>query len=218
MATVGITKELRQRTGIIIDKMRRAEIAADLPDFEKIYSMDAAQLYHIGCWGAEHLHLLDKIPKDWLAPQKNVAISIIGDGNDKARIEFTGVTGWARPATDYWNKPGSSLTLDELKALPDNIVGKAEALKRWDDHLVVVEMTTRWDKVATDIDGFLSKCKSLNEAVKLFPTVRMYIDKTDIERLERKNERPAQRRAIVQSYDTEELTAAAMAAKLAMAS
>lgn len=217
MATVGITKELRQRVGNVIDKMRRAEIAADLPDYEKTYSMDAAHLYHVGCWGAEHLHLLDKIPKEWLAPQKNVSISIT-DNKIKTRVEFTGVSGWARPATDYWNKSTSSLTLDELKALPDDIVGKAEALKRWDDHLVAGEMTARWGKVAEDIDGFLCKCKSLNEAVKLFPTVRMYIDKSDIERLERKNERPAQRRAIVESYDTEELTAAAMAAKLAMAS
>lgn len=217
MATVGITRELRQRVGNIIEKMRRAEIAADLPDYEKTYSMDAAHLYHIGCWGAEHLHLLDKTPKEWLAPQKTVSISIT-DNNAKTRIEFAGVSGWARPATDYWNKPGSSITLDELKALPDDIVGKAEALKRWDDHLIALEMTERWSKVATDIDGFLSKCKSLNEAVKLFPTVRMYIDKSDIERLERKNERPAQRRAIVENYDTGELTAAAMAAKLAMAS
>ena len=218
MATVGITKELRQRTGNVIDKMRRAEIAADLPDYEKTYSMDAAHLYHVGCWGAEHLHLLDKIPKDWLAQQKTVGISIISSDNNKTKIEFTGVTGYARPSKDYWNNPSSTLTIDELKALPDDMLGKAEALKRWDDHVIVEEMNTRGAKVAADIDDFLLKCKSLNEAVKLFPTVRMYIDKTDIERLERKIERPAQRRAIVESYDTEELTAAAMAAKLAMAS
>jgi hypothetical protein len=78
-------------------------------------------------------------------------------------------------------------------------------------------MDARWEKIKTDIDEFLDKCKSLNEAVKLFPGVRMYIHSEDIERLERKLERPTQRAKIVEDVDTEGLTAAAIAAKLAAA-
>jgi hypothetical protein len=76
-------------------------------------------------------------------------------------------------------------------------------------------INARWEKIKVDIDEFLQKCKSLNEAVKLFPGVRMYIHYDDRERLDRKLERPAQRAKIVESYDTEGLTAAAIAAKLA---
>jgi hypothetical protein len=45
----------------------------------------------------------------------------------------------------------------------------------------------------------------------------MYIHSEDIERLERKLERPTQRAKIVEDVDTEGLTAAAIAAKLAAA-
>jgi hypothetical protein len=79
-------------------------------------------------------------------------------------------------------------------------------------------LNARWKKVSEDISEFLEKCKSLNEAVKLFPGVRMYISAEDAERLDRKVERAAQRKAIVHSYDTEGLIAAAIAAKLAEAS
>jgi D-arabinose 5-phosphate isomerase GutQ len=46
----------------------------------------------------------------------------------------------------------------------------------------------------------------------------MYIDRDDIQRLERKLERPSQRKVIVQGVDTDGLTAAAIAAKLSSAS
>jgi hypothetical protein len=222
MATVGISKDLINRVETKINGMRKAERASDLPNIDKQYSIDASMLYNIGCWGALHVHLLNMIPKDWLSKTTDSSITIAGTIDDgvvlKTSVRFTGMTfAYQRPADGYYNKHQSELTLDEVRAFPEEAPGRAELLQRWDDAVIEKAIDARWEKVKTDITEFLGKCKSLNEAVKLFPGVRMYIHVEDLERLDRKAERPTQRAKIVEDVDTEGLTAAAIAAKLAMA-
>jgi hypothetical protein len=223
MATVGITKELRDRTKNVIEMMRKAERASDLPEIDKNYSIDASMLYNTGCWGADHVYLLESIPKDWLAKSSDASIIIHGwtdEGRSlKTSVRFNNMTfAYQRPKDNYYNRLDSELTVDQVRAFPEETPGRAELLQRWDDALIEMAINARWEKIKVDIDEFLQKCKSLNEAVKLFPGVRMYIDRHDIERLERKLERPTQRAKIVEDVDTEGLTAAAIAAKLAAAS
>lgn len=223
MATVYITKELINRVEMRIDGMRKAERASDLPNIDKNFSVDASQLYNIGCWGAEHVHLKDVIPKDWMQVATDADVVVRGtleDGKEiKTSIRFNGMKfAYQRPAKDYWSKSSSELSIEQLRALPEDMLGRAELLQRWDDAVVERSINQKWAKVKTDISEFLKKCKSLNEAVKLFPNVRMYLAYEDIERLDKKIERVSQRKAIVESYDIDGLTAAAIAAKLAEAS
>ena len=222
MATVLISKDLINRVEAKIEGMRKAERAGDLPNIDKNISVDASQLYNIGSWGAEHVHLLGTIPKHWLTKATDASITITGWTDDavslKTSVRFTSMTfAYMRPADGYYNRHQSELTVDEVRALPEETPGRAELLQRWDDAVVELAINNKWAKVKTDITEFLDKCKSLNEAVKLFPGVRMYIHYEDIERMERKIERPTQRAKIVETVDTEGLTAAAIAAKLAMA-
>jgi hypothetical protein len=222
MATVGITKELRDRTKAVIDVMRKAERRNDIPEMEKDITVDASHLYNLGMWGAQ-MHLINQIPKDWLIKVTDANVMLIGDDENGARIKavarFTCMKdAYHRPANSYYSRIDSTLTIDQLRAMPEETVGRAELLKRWDDTMIAMVIDARWEKIKVEVDEFLTKCKSLNEAVKLFPGVRMYIDRDDIQRLERKLERPSQRKAIVQGVDTDGLTAAAIAAKLSSAS
>lgn len=222
MATVLISKDLINRVETKINKMRQAERAGDLPNIDKNFNVDASQLYNIGNWGASHVHLLNMIPKDWLSRVSDAPITIAGWTDDavalKTSARFNDMKfAYQRPKDSYYNKSESELTLDELRAFPEGTPGRAELLQRWDDAIIELAINTKWAKVNMDITEFLNKCKSLNEAVKLFPGVRMYIDHEDIQRMERKIERPTQRAKIVETVDTEGLTAAAIAAKLAMA-
>lgn len=223
MATVGITKELINRVKTKINGMRKAERANDLPDIDKNYSIDASKIYNIGCWGADHVHLLESIPKDWLTKSPEANVTIHGWTDEaiqlKTSVRFTGMTfAYQRPRDNYYNRADSELSLDQVRAFPEETPGRAELLQRWDDAVIEKAIDARWAKVEADITEFLGKCKTLNEAVKLFPGVRMYIHYEDIQRLERKLERPTQRAKIVEDMDTEGLTAAAIAAKLAAAS
>lgn len=222
MATVLISKDLISRVETKIERMRRAERNGDLPNIDKAYSIDASTLYNIGCWGAEYIHLLNMTPKDWLAEQTDANIELVGHTDEgsglRTAVRFnTMKSAYQRPSSGYYNKYQSELTLEQLREFPEETPGRAELLQRWDDAVIELPINNKWAKVKTDITEFLDKCKSLNEAVKLFPGVRMYIDSEDIQRMERKIERPTQRAKIVEDVDTEGLTAAAIAAKLAMA-
>lgn len=222
MATVGITQDLRNRVKTKINGMRKAERYSDVPNIDKTITLDASKLYNIGCWGEKHVHLLDQIPKDWLSKVDDANVTVKGTLDDgvtmATSVRFTGMTtAYARPRNDYYNRTNSELALAFVQALPEETAGRAELLQRWDESIIALEIDKRWGKIEEEIDTFLSKCKSLNEAVKLFPGVRMYIHSDDIERLDRKLERPSQRKAIVLDVDTEGLTAAAIAAKLAAA-
>jgi hypothetical protein len=224
MATVYVTKELKDRVRNNINTMRVAEINSDLPGYDREHLIDASHIYHLGCWGKEHMHLLNVIPKDWLACNDSVNTNVtapLEDGLGRELVfsmKFRNKESfYNRPATDYWNRVSSRVTLEEVTALPEETPGRAEILQRYEDEKVLIGINNRWETVQSNIMQFLDKCKSLNEAVKLFPTITMYLHHDDISRLNRKVERTAQRRAIVAEVDVEGITAAAIAAKLAAA-
>lgn len=218
MATVNITKEFKERVKSRISSMHRKELYAELPNLNKTHHVEANYLYHYGCWGKEHMHLINQIPKDWLGKITDTSIGIKGvlDGKEvSCSIRFAGLNAYTRPKDSYYSHSNSIIEYEDLLALPEEIVGRAEALAVWEENKHVVALGDKWEKVESDIIGFLDKCKTLNEAVKLFPAVRMYIPADDLERLDRKPARLTERRKIVEGMATDELTAAAIAAKLA---
>jgi hypothetical protein len=80
----------------------------------------------------------------------------------------------------------------------------------------MLEIKARWSKVNQQIVTFLKSCKSLNEALKLWPDVRIYIPKQYLERAERKVEREVKTSAAQQalaSVDTDAAIAAATTAR-----
>jgi hypothetical protein len=218
MATVNITKEFRERVQERIHGMHRKELATELPNLNKTHQIDANYLYHYGSWGKDYMHLVHQIPKDWLSKINDANISIKGTTDEgkptSCSIRFAGMNAIQRPREGYYSNVHSELTYLELVALPDTVLGRAEALEAWEENKLVVVLDAKWKKVEKDILEFLSKCKTLNEAVRLYPNVRLYINRDDLERLDRKIERFTERKKIVEEMATDELTAAAIAAKL----
>lgn len=218
MATVNITKEFKERVTDRIRSMHRKELATELPNLNKTHQMDASYLYHYGCWGKNYMHLVDQIPKEWLAKISDTNISIKGTTDEgkptSCSIRVAGMNAYQRPKDSYYGHTSSELTYQELVDLPDTVIGRAEALEAWEENKLVVSIQEKWTKVEKDILAFLDKCKTLNEAAKLYPGVRLYVNRDDLERLDRKVERLSERKKIVEEMATDELTAAAIAAKL----
>lgn len=222
MAYVAISQDLRNRVKNRIHTMRNTEIKQTLPDLEKSYNIDAHHIYNYGCWGAEHMHLIHVIPKDWLCEEKSGAVHIVGDAQMedgsfatvKKPVGFNTMTGaYRRPAVDYWNKGSSEVNYNDLMHMASTTPGRDEAMQRWNDAVEEKKMMDRWAKIELDIMNFLDKVKSLNEAVKLFPGIKLYLDKDDVERMERKVQRGA-REELVADIDLGQLTAAAVVAQL----
>ena len=223
MAYVAISQDLRNRVRNRITTMRNTEIKQTFPDLEKTYNIDANHIFMTGCWGADHMHLVHVIPKEWLAEEKNASVHIVGDADladdgkferVKASIQFSTMTNaYRRPSTDYWNKSSAEVDINDIRHMPSTTPGRDEAIARFNDYVESMKMTRRWAKIELDIMNFLDKVKSLNEAVKLFPGIKLYLDKDDVARMERKVQRGA-REELVADIDLGELTAAAVVAQL----
>lgn len=221
MAYVAITNELINRVEGTIKAMRNTEVHATCPELNKDYQIDASHIYNLSVWGSEHLHLMADIPRDWLAKMENNYVNVVGEMriedltlNIKKQVRFNGMTtAYARPSKDYWNRTSGEIHIDALRALPDFIPGRDECIERFMDACTEAEIDAKWKKVTKDITEFLKKCKSLNEAIKLLPNLRMYLHREDIERLERKIER-APRKELAADLDVGGITAAAVAARL----
>lgn len=220
MAYVAVTKELINRVEGRIRSMRNSEVFSMCPDMGKDYLLDASHIYNLSTWGVEHIHLMESIPRDWLGQQQDAYVNVAGANPVYPELKLTKQirfnkmsAAYARPSEDYWNRTSGEIHIDQLRALPDGTTGKDECIQRFEDACTEAEIDAKWDKVTKDIKGFLQKCKSLNEAVKLLPTLRMYLDPDDIKRMEKKIER-APRKELTDGVDAEGMTAAAVAARL----
>ena len=95
-----------------------------------------------------------------------------------------------------------------------HLTGTKEILEQLAEKEIRTTIQEKWDKVNKDIQAFLSKCKSLNEALRLWPALKVYVPEEYIDRVNHKVERRQRETEIIESVDIGELTAAAIAAKL----
>lgn len=218
---VAISNELVARVQENISTMRNQELKQAAPDYEKEYAIDASHLYNVAGF-QDHIDLLNKIPKKWLSTTQRARVFVEFEhtkGNvltlSTTQVLFNNLkSAYSRPTNEY---PGfltnPTVPAHVIAKLPDDTPGKAEVMQRVADAKVRLEITDRWKKIEDDVCGFLRKCKSLNEAIKLVPTIKLYVNKEDIERLERKVERKP-REEVVVDIDVDNLTASAVAARL----
>lgn len=219
MATVIITKDLRERVASKINVMRQAELKSDCPQYDATLNIDISDMFNRLAWEGQE-HLINVIPKNWLKKTKDAALNLcvtVDDGGAVThRVNVSGLSNaWCKPNPEYYGS-NDRISISEVTLLEfvDGTPGKAELLERMQLIKQVHEIDKRWQKVAADVDTFLQKCKSLNEGVKLFPNIRAYIGAKDLERLDFKPPPKEERQNIVEGLDTEALTASAMAFKL----
>jgi len=84
-------------------------------------------------------------------------------------------------------QPGSYYPVVEIKA---GALGETESAREFVANMRTRnEILDRWAVVRQQVLNFVDKAKSLNEAVRLWPDLRRYIDDEYLERLDRKEER-----------------------------
>jgi uncharacterized protein YdaU (DUF1376 family) len=90
-------------------------------------------------------------------------------------------------------------------------------------HRQIADINSRWSKVQADVSKFLESCKSLNEAVKLWPDIKLYVPEQYIKRLnesvarEKKAQEANAALEALQSIDTDFAVAAVVGARMAQA-
>ena len=222
MATVAITPSLKDRLANRIDRARDAEIQANYPDHyhrADIKLVDVAELHNRLQWG-EHYEVGMKLPRDWLAEDTHPCIRVTDNQWMENRtvtttVQFHNVAGTRiRPSQSYYNSVQAELIVGRCEHL-SHLAGYRELIDRLDQAKGAQLISDRWRSVKENVFALMDKCKSLNEAVKLQPSLKAFLSADDIERLERKTVR-AKRETndILEGVDLDAITTGAVLVRL----
>lgn len=216
MAHVAISRDFLQRVEDKINRMQSAELKA-LGAEPRVTISPESQLMLETIWGA-NLHLRKQIPESWR------------NKNNCARVHFNTKT--TRVNSDGETVPVSmSVTVQptagEFDFPPDSNWHTARMLSDRDhpDFREVIaygdakaEIEMRWFTVRNKVTDFFKSCKSMKEAVTLWPDCKVYIDDEDIKRYEKKVVKTASQDSdaakVLAGLDTDELMGAAVVARL----
>ncbi len=216
MAHVAISRDFIQRVDNKIDRMQNAELRA-LGNEPQVSMSPDSKIMLETIWG-EYLHLRSQIPQAWW----NI--------NNCARVSFNTTT--SRPNSDGVAVPISmSVTVRPTTGdfdFPPNASWHTNRMLSDRDHPdfkeVVAygdskaEIEERWRVVRTKVTEFFKSCKSMKEAVTLWPDCKVYIDDEDIARFEKKVVKTASQDSeaakVLAGLNTDELMGAAVVARL----
>lgn len=217
MATVYISKDLLGRVSSKIGKLKNHERSEAVPNYSyKIIGVDASDLFN-KIQFKEKPELLELIPKAWLSTQDYATIEVHIKKDDvlhKLEVRVEGLKSYfERPTREHYGNGVANKCTKEFLEAHSYFTGAYEILKKTEQAITLKEIDLRWQKTLEQVNLFLGKCKSLNEAIKLWPQVALYIEDEDMERFNKKVERKA-REDVLANIDTDELTAMAIAAKL----
>lgn len=161
-------------------------------------------------WG-NHYHLKNVIPDDWKVYNKDFRANtkFMHDTTElKSMVAIKTAVSTAAP-------PKSSSYTTHFDVPPTHPI-IAEVVQR---DVAYYENNKKWKAIQRQIKDFLNNCKSLNEAVKLWPDVRVYIPQSYMDRMLAKSERTAEKISkaseFLKQIDTDNAVAAAVGARMA---
>lgn len=232
MALVRISKDLINHVEGRISQLRHAEInEVPMPptEFASTPGDGVEPLATQILWG-EHLHLKSLMPGDWVRKAERIQFVTTythddGRAETSAMVSFTGANVPVPPGVNLGWSAGVTVPV------PYDIVEQAVADEQSTFHkaarkvMDIVErekhgrkVTKAWTERQQQIVLFLNKCKSLNEAIKLWPEVKLYVPQHFIATVETpvvRSQAVVRKERVMENVDTDGLTAAAIAARLA---
>jgi hypothetical protein len=232
MALVRISKQLIADVRARVQYLRDAEIneAPTPATTRQACTGDGAEpLAAFVLWG-EHLHLKSQMPEQWLTRAQKVSFRTAYTHDDghverTATVAVEGVTLCAPPGTNvYWNgNVDVDVPYSTIEEAASNELSPYHTTAKYVMEMVEHEKRRRrinrtWAPRETQLVQFLEKCKSLNEAIKLWPQIKLYVPKDYIDTVETPVVRPqavTRKEKVTEGLDSDGLTAAAIAARLA---
>lgn len=215
MARVGITKELIQLTRSKIDRFETQELTMLKNPLDSFNPTAGDQFIQDFFWQGR-TDLKQHIPESWLYNQKQeVAFNLT------AQADPSWYSADKRVDIDFSTHPIPYHTARQHRSI---INIPPEAAKQYGLDLVpkyredCKAIEERYKKVKKDVISFLESCKSLNEAVKLWPDIRTYIDKVYLDRLDKVTEKSETKQTnameVLSQIDIDAVRATAVAARL----
>lgn len=215
MAYVAISNNLLESTQSNINKMRDKEKAAVTAPPERITVPNKDANLELLIWG-NHLHLRDQMPNEWKktynrinarvhyewAPEKKGSFDFVFESIDPIEV----------PQCNENSYYGHNISVPETSHLLPQQARDAIEFQKF-----CRQTDDKWDGIKQQVSDFLRAAKSLNEALKLWPALSLYISDHYIDRVNNnpKREKTASKaEEIMASISIDQLTAAAVASKL----
>jgi len=212
MAYVAISGQLMDEVRSKINRMKEAELNSLPPSTDNLSFSYVPHDYEAMVWG-EHLHLKSVIPATWMRYVEEIRGTTEFTHNErthKANLYIKLGTKVAAPPIPNASSYRADITMPATH--PDMAV----VIER---NRQVLDITDKWSALSSKIRDFLNNCKSLNEAVKLWPDVRVYIPDSYMKRMLVKSERTAEKISkaseFLKQIDTDHAIAAAVSARMA---
>jgi len=212
MAYVAISNQLTDEVRSKINRMKEAELSTLPPSTENLAFNSIPHDYDALIWG-EHLHLRNVIPETWkryVDEIRATADFVHNERTHKAMLYIKLSNKVSAPPIPNASSYRADITMPETH--PD-MVALIERNKQ------VLDINNKWNTLHNKIRDFLNNCKSLNEAVKLWPDVRVYIPESYMKRMLVKSERTAEKISkaseFLKQIDTDHAIAAAVGARMA---
>jgi hypothetical protein len=222
MAHVAISRDFIQRVQSKIEVMKNAELKALGEAPKTVLSPDSQPVLN-AVWG-EHLHLRNQIPARWKNDSNSVRLSfnttsftesVASDGTVERtpiscqfNVDAANNQRFDFPPNGYWHN---------THLIPDADINHPDVKQAVQYGNAKAEIELRWSKVAQKVVQFFQSCKSMTEAVRLWPECKMYIDSKDIQRFETKvtksGAKDSEAAKVLAGIDKDELVGAAVAAR-----
>jgi hypothetical protein len=215
MAYVAISNNLINSTKNNINKMRDKEKAALTVPPDRITVPNTDSNLELLVWG-NHLHLRDQMPSEWKKEYQRVNARIFYESAEGKNTVFE----FSFETTDPIEVPqstGNSYYGHNVIVPETSYLLPAQALAALEHHKLCHQIDAKWDIVRDQVSQFLESAKSLNEALKLWPALSLYISDGYISRVNNnaKREKTASKaEEIMASISIDQLTATAVASKL----
>jgi hypothetical protein len=218
MAYVALSRTLLGEVDNNIKSMKTKELDSMEEDPILAYVRDQAgkplELWLEEALWEGQLHLKSVLPASWIVKTEELRLNIEVDGSSSSakllaqhgtKIEIPPIH-----AGNYYQTIKIKLDKSKEYTQPLFLAVIAYQTKR-------KEIVSRWEAVTSAVSDFLNKCKSLNQAIKLWPGISLYIPQEYIdkvnEKIERKN-KDVEATDSLKSIDTDAIEAAAVIARL----
>lgn len=208
MAFVGISQRLLSDVHNACRRMCNAELAT-VGEVSRIDVTNNDNWFKELAYG-EHQHLMNVIPEKWTRKFRGHGSIVVFEGENRYELTVYGedVMGLPPGISDYrmFTVAVDNPRLPEFIPQMFHILRERRAVEK------------RWNDVSSKVGSFLQSCKSLNEAIKLWPEIEHYLPKEYMERVLQKREKStsvSNAAEVLGQIDTEELTAAVVIARMA---
>lgn len=189
MAYVAITKELLREVENAINEKRRIEASAlrTQSAYDAVCTDESVRAFVLDHLWAPVADLRERLSSFIIPTRVDLHTRIVNSSGETVarttefRLEHMEVPCICAVDERFHGRHGFYDVHLDIATLP-SVVAYGTALA------AVHELESRWSKIVKQVHDFLGKCKSLNEAVKLWPDVRQYIPPRFLERLEQASE------------------------------